>query len=330
MATRSLLITCTVLFAGALPASATTYDNCLRADDGQRRLEACDQVLAGSSFNNAQKARAHRERGSLLAEAGAHKDAINAFNAALALDPDDARTYEKRGLAHLVLGRHDAALKDLDKAVRLRPVSARLLTVRGYVKMVAGQLDPAIADFDAAIKLQPRNAVAFNNRGLAHRKKGDLAKALSDYKTAIDIRPTYALAHANRGFVLEQQGRKADAVASFKAALRIDPGLQGASTGLQRLGEDEAGRNVSSIAAEGKTLATLLCSRCHAIEKTGDSPNANSPPFRNLGSRYPLLEIREPITRGIAAPHAEMPAFNLTPGDVDKIIAYVNSLNQRQ
>jgi len=39
-----------------------------------------------------------------------------------------------------------------------------------------------------------------------------------------------------------------------------------------------------------------------------------------------MQALREPLTRGIAAPHDEMPKFRLPDADVDKIVAYINSL----
>jgi mono/diheme cytochrome c family protein len=39
-----------------------------------------------------------------------------------------------------------------------------------------------------------------------------------------------------------------------------------------------------------------------------------------------MQALREPLTRGIAAPHDEMPKFQLGEAEVDKVIAYINSL----
>ena len=42
---------------------------------------------------------------------------------------------------------------------------------------------------------------------------------------------------------------------------------------------------------------------------------------------HPLLALREPLSRGIAAPHDQMPKFALTEPEIDRIIAYINSLS---
>lgn len=320
--------TVAALLLGSLTigAEAAPYSECIKARDSDQRLKACEAVIRDKQATNEQRARAHRERGSLLAEAGSHADAVKDFTQALQLEPKDARAFESRGLAYLVLGEHGGAIDDLTSAINLAAASSRLFTVRGYVHLVAGAVDLAIADFDKALELTPKDAVALNNRGLAYRRKGDVQRALADYEAAISVRPTYALAHANRGYALEVLGRTKDAIEAFENALKIDPNLSGASAALSRLGQPEAQAKARSIAGEGKTLATLLCSRCHAIDDKSASPHPGAPPFRSLHTRYPLLELSEPITRGIAAPHKDMPAFALTDADIDRIIAFVNTL----
>ena len=185
----------------------------------------------------------------------------------------------------------------------------------------------AIADFTEAIRLNPKSPSTFNRRGLAYRRSGDLARAIDDYTAAIALNPVYALAYNNRGYVYEAQGRKDDAIADFQAALLLDPSLIGARDGLARLGIPaallaETERRVQ----EGKALVEQNCSGCHAVGAKGASPNAKAPEFRNLHERHPSLALREPLSRGIAAPHDEMPKFALSGPQIDTIVAYINSL----
>jgi len=66
--------------------------------------------------------------------------------------------------------------------------------------------------------------------------------------------------------------------------------------------------------------------RCHAVGATGDSPNNMAPQLRSLHARPPRLALREPLSRGIAAPHDEMPRFALTAPEIDSVVGYINSL----
>jgi mono/diheme cytochrome c family protein len=76
---------------------------------------------------------------------------------------------------------------------------------------------------------------------------------------------------------------------------------------------------VKAIDASGRD------SGCHAIG--AKSTNGNVPMFRNLSRLYTLLALREPITRGIAAPHDQMPQFAVSGEQIDMIVAYINSLS---
>ena len=56
-------------------------------------------------------------------------------------------------------------------------------------------------------------------------------------------------------------------------------------------------------------------------------PNKKAPEFRTLHARHPNLAMREPLSRGIAAPHDEMPKFTLAGPEIDAIVAYINNLS---
>jgi len=104
--------------------------------------------------------------------------------------------------------------------------------------------------------------------------------------------------------------------------------LVGARDGLVRLGIRAAWLAATDERVKaGKELVEQNCSICHAVGAAGASPNTKAPEFRNLHARHPELALREPLSRGIAAPHDEMPKFALSGPEIDTIIAYINSLS---
>lgn len=78
----------------------------------------------------------------------------------------------------------------------------------------------------------------------------------------------------------------------------------------------------------GRALAQTNCARCHAIGSTGDSPLAKAPPFRTLNRRYPVENLAEALAEGIRTAHADMPEFELEPGQINDLIAYLKSLER--
>jgi tetratricopeptide (TPR) repeat protein len=324
---RRIGLACATLFV-ASGAVADTLADCTQSRNPELRLRACSEVISNSKYGAEDKALAYRNRGAARADAGATAQAVADFSEAIKLLPTDASSYAGRGLAKLGLGDATGAIGDYGEALRLKPDGAAFLAGRGHAHFIKGDQPAAIADFTEVIRLNPNSASALNRRGLAYRRSGDLARAIDDYTAAIMINPIYALAYNNRGYAYEALGRKDEAIADFQSALLLDASLVGARDGLVRLGFP-AGWLIQTQERiqEGKALVEKNCSPCHAVGATGASPNGKAPEFRNLHARHPSLALREPLSRGIAAPHDEMPRFGLTETQTDSIVAYINSLS---
>jgi len=285
------------------------------------------EIIGAKPAPSDPRAEAYRIRAAAYSEKAAHKQAIADFTEAINLKGDDAASYFGRGQSRLAEGDAAGAVSDLTQAIRYSEPAPRLYIARGYAQLVKGDAAEAVADFSVALRLDPKNAAAYNSRGLAYRKTGDLEKAIVDYSAAIQLNPIYALAYNNRGYVYEARGDKQAAAADFRRALSLDPALVGAKNGLTRLGEPAATAAESDkLIAQGKVLAERNCAWCHAIGETGDSPNPRAPRWRDLYKQHPVLALREPLSRGIARPHDEMPKFQLSDQEIDTIIAYINSL----
>lgn len=80
----------------------------------------------------------------------------------------------------------------------------------------------------------------------------------------------------------------------------------------------------------GHALVEENCARCHAVEKTGDSPNPDAPPFRTFAEKWPLENLEEALAEGIVVGHegVEMPEFVFEPDQISDIIAYLGTLNE--
>jgi tetratricopeptide (TPR) repeat protein len=310
---------------GAVQADSVA--DCNQVRDPRLRLLACSEVIAGSSYSTNEKAVAYRNRGNARADAGANVEALADFNETVSLRPDDAAGLAGRARVRLALRDFDGAVADYSEALRLAPGTLSSHIGRGHAHFVRGDTTAAIADFTEAIRIDPKSASTYNRRGLAYRRSGDFGHAIDDYMAAISLNPVYALAYNNRGYVYEAQGHKDAAIADFKSALLLDPSLIGARDGLRRLGAAESLLSEAEARVrQGRSLVEKNCSPCHAVGSAGYSPNSKAPPFRSLHARHPSLALREPLSRGIAAPHDEMPHFALSPSQVDSIVAYINSL----
>jgi mono/diheme cytochrome c family protein len=81
----------------------------------------------------------------------------------------------------------------------------------------------------------------------------------------------------------------------------------------------------------GEAIARKNCGPCHAIGRSGASPNPKSPPFRDLSRRYPLSNLEEALGEGIVVGHEglEMPRFQFDSAQIEALLAYLGSIQKR-
>jgi mono/diheme cytochrome c family protein len=81
-------------------------------------------------------------------------------------------------------------------------------------------------------------------------------------------------------------------------------------------------------AARGEAIAAERCASCHATGRTGASPRANAPAFRDLHRRYPVEQLAESLAEGIVTGHPDMPEVAFDQADTNALIAYLRSLER--
>ena len=91
-----------------------------------------------------------------------------------------------------------------------------------------------------------------------------------------------------------------------------------------------AAQDATSLEQHGRELVERHCSRCHAINITGSSPHQEAPPFRTLGTRYPIDSLAEALAEGLVTGHPDMPEFMFEVHDVGAILAYLQSIQHPQ
>ncbi|MEZ5870943.1 MAG: cytochrome c [Nitratireductor sp.] len=107
---------------------------------------------------------------------------------------------------------------------------------------------------------------------------------------------------------------------SYQKVLAIVAGIAAAV-----LGSSVANAQEVSV-QHGKALAETNCAKCHATGLTGDSPHEKAPPFRTLGSRFPVDTVDEALLAKLSPKHSDMPTFEITPGQARDIAAYIASI----
>jgi|ERR1019366_6124031 cytochrome c len=78
----------------------------------------------------------------------------------------------------------------------------------------------------------------------------------------------------------------------------------------------------------GRALLKEFCARCHAIGKTGNSPDRSALPFRTLGRSFDLDQFPRLLERGISSGHPDMPEFKFSEDDARAASAYLRTIQQ--
>jgi len=86
----------------------------------------------------------------------------------------------------------------------------------------------------------------------------------------------------------------------------------------------------SDLTARGRLLVQRHCAGCHAVTRSGASPDAAAPPFRDLNQRYRIDSLGEALAEGILTGHPAMPQFAFPPKDIAAVLAYLKSIQTRE
>ena len=79
----------------------------------------------------------------------------------------------------------------------------------------------------------------------------------------------------------------------------------------------------SGDAAVGHQVAQDLCAHCHAVERTGDSPDPGAPPFRHVLWNYRPDWLADDLHNSRAISLRRMPVFHFGEGHEYDIVAYL-------
>ena len=132
-------------------------------------------------------------------------------------------------------GAIDEAVEQFEAAVAIRPKDAVANNALGGALLAKGDVDRAVKDFRVALASQPDYFDAHYNLGNAYAAQGKFSEAAEQFGDAAKLNPDDAMAQANLGTALVQLGRLDEARSHYQAALRIDSSNQLARENLQQL-----------------------------------------------------------------------------------------------
>ena len=150
-------------------------------------------------------------------------------------DPNDFESHYNLGAELQSRGKLDEAIEQYNAALRIRPQDATVNNALGAAFLTEGHPDQAISYLRTAEQLRPEYFDAHYNLGNALASAGDFRAAEDQFATAVRLKPDDADAHANLGSAYAELGQLTEAKAEFERALEINPSHTLARENLEQL-----------------------------------------------------------------------------------------------
>lgn len=240
---------CLLLGAALSAAGESKRENqkkCVSSDP-DTSIAGCTALIQAGRESTAALGVAYRRRGTAYVLKGDSDRAIQDYNEAIRLKPNEANDYVGRATAYGLKGDFDRVIKDSDEAIRLNPQAATAYVDRGVAYATKGDYDRAIRDYDEAIRLSPNGALAYYSRGNAYIEMGGYDRAIPDLNEAIRLSPNFVDAYENRGDAYLFQSNLTAAIEDFEHVISAAPSPGAAlcaalmlHVAMKRQGQDDA------------------------------------------------------------------------------------------
>jgi tetratricopeptide (TPR) repeat protein len=190
---------------------------------GLGHFTEAEALCAAPAGDEGASAELARIRGFALQELGRSAEAASAYEAAVALRPDDFETWNNLGNARRLAGDSAGAVEALERAVALRPNLAVIRRNLGGALADSGRLEESLDAVRAAVRLAPGEP-AFRIelvRALARLGRGD--ETLDAARDAARAAPKSAEAQVELGLAQAAAGDLGAAEQAYRRAVALQP-----------------------------------------------------------------------------------------------------------
>ncbi|MGC8838446.1 MAG: tetratricopeptide repeat protein, partial [Anaerolineae bacterium] len=171
----------------------------------------------------------HRSLGNAYSQAGEHEKALEEYQAALAMDPQNVASWTALGDTYATLGRTDEAIAAYRQALALKEDA----DIHAYIALLLdkqGRTDEAEAEYRASLRVKD-NALAHVGLAEIYERSGRTEEAIAEYRAALPLVQDPAMVaniHLTLARLYGQLGRTEEAMDAYRAALVLlseDPSL---------------------------------------------------------------------------------------------------------
>ncbi|OIO10837.1 MAG: hypothetical protein AUJ52_03315 [Elusimicrobia bacterium CG1_02_63_36] len=208
-------------------------------------------LLAPAAFASTKASYKHYLKAVLLSNRGEYAQALQAYEAALSLDPESAFLYKNAAELALEVGSVDRALALAERFAELSPENPDAYQLIGNVHWARGELGASQSAFEKTLELKPGHEEALFALGnLLGAQSPERAKRyLDDYLKANPDDASEALYQI--ALIEQKAGRNDEAIARFEASIEADPDNMQSRYSLAQLYEIRGDTAAALSAYEG-------------------------------------------------------------------------------
>jgi Flp pilus assembly protein TadD len=150
-------------------------------------------------------------------------EALDQFNAASALRPEESRPFMYAGMSAMRLGRLPEARRALENASSLQPSDDAVINNLAALYLQTREWERAADLLSGLAARNPSDVAAWTNLGVAHLYGKDLAGAYDAFERALALKPDQPEIHNNLGMVQAERGNIDGAIGAYRRAIELRP-----------------------------------------------------------------------------------------------------------
>jgi tetratricopeptide (TPR) repeat protein len=196
-------------------------------------------------------------------------EAIDLFEEALEISPDDIEVHESLATACYLAQDHQGAIKYFTRLTQLKPRDSTAWVNLGAIYNLRQEYQEAIKVLRKGIQRDSKNAEAYYNLGIAQKNLAQTSMAVSAYREAVRLDPDNVDAHVNLANIYMDQVNHRKARQHYEQALRVNPDFDRAKRGMARAEEMLAGGNAEMANPFGRLVDTSKLVERNAVVTDG-------------------------------------------------------------
>jgi len=217
---------------------------------------------------------------------GEHAQALEVWEKAVALDPENGEAQNGLGVSLYLHGDVEASFQHLREALRINPLSVQDHFVLGKFMLDQGHAEQALPELEAAITIRPHFESGEEALARAHEALGKNSEALLHWRKAQLIDPTSASAMIGTAWLLATASdvslrNGAEAVRLAESALNVQPN------------NAEVLDTLAAAYAEEGQFSRASSTEVHALELA--EAQANKPLTAAIRAHLALLARQKPF-----------------------------------